>query len=266
MQVRELEQGKVQKAVQGIINDAELFDQEFIELRWMADSEDNEKILGVDSIRILKGRKRGQSFTSPVGYDYIKDGVVQFHPDSQARVWGYLSDTPKNRIILASTFKFGTVKIMDKTVRNEIIELCAIEGLPTNLVARDHSLDDYLSAGKENKKAIEQTKTIEVLQAELAIARARLNPVIVVAQESELDQAHISVEDIDADILASDQEQREIDLVTREADLVKRELVLKGIPEPVAGVKEVIAEQVVAPVVVKVIKTKKKTSTKKKKK
>jgi len=254
MNVRELEQSKVQKSLQGIVNDAELFDQEFIELRYLVDGIDNEKILGFDAITIIKTRARGQTFVSPTDYAYIKDGCVYFYPDKQARRWGYVSDTPKNRFLLAAIYKNRTVKIMDKQINKEVMDLCAKHGFPTEMIVVDHTFDNYLSRGKENKKDIEQTNEIEELQAKLAKAKAAIKP------------------EVDFDIL--EHNRREADLAKREADMAAREKALEATPpiapKPISApiVEPVVPTvvQEVAPKVVKVTKKSKKSTGKKPKK
>lgn len=174
MQVRKLDQHKVQESLQEIIEDAEMFGQTFIELRHHKNGDDTDKILGLDSIVILKGRNKGESFTSPVDYAYIKDGCVYFYPDKKNRRWGYCSDTPKNRLCLATSYKTGNVIITDTKIRGEIIKLCEELGLPTSQIVVDHTFDNYLSKGKRNKEKIQATQTIEELRALLAATNAKL--------------------------------------------------------------------------------------------
>lgn len=50
------------------------------------------------------------------------DGTVKFYPDDNGRCWGYVYDTEDNRELLASSLANGWFRIVDKSVRNEIIE------------------------------------------------------------------------------------------------------------------------------------------------
>jgi hypothetical protein len=153
--------------IENMLLDGEDQGYSFIEVRSKIYGKSEEMICGPQELKLVKRRVAGQQFATNISAQIVEDGIVKFFPDKDMRLWGYVLDTPKNRIWLASTLSGNDVTIADVSVKNEIIKLAMEKGMPTERTRADKSLDNYLS-----KEKTETKNENEALKAELAQLKA----------------------------------------------------------------------------------------------
>jgi hypothetical protein len=88
----------------------------------------------------------------------IGGGTVWFYLSGNGSCWGYVLDTPRNRVKLAHSFGADWFKIVDKKVRDEIVELAKSMDLPTTPNPPPQIGVRYSSKEKEAMKALEKAK------------------------------------------------------------------------------------------------------------
>lgn len=104
------------------------------------------------------------------------DGTLKFYPDTSGRCWGYVYDIDENRDLVASSLVNGWFKIVDKRIRDEIIEYAQSKGYKTEPATAINILTKKSQGEKETeskianlKKALEDAKERSaLLEEELA--------------------------------------------------------------------------------------------------
>ena len=101
---RKLVSGDIE--VEKFIDNATQADVDVIEMLWYKVRKSSPKILGVE-VPHVSVKSKG-NFVSAIDFDvqWNKSGLLKFYPDRNARCWGYIADTEKNRGILVSTCCF----------------------------------------------------------------------------------------------------------------------------------------------------------------
>lgn len=107
------------------------------------------------------------------------DGTLKFYPDDAGRLWGYVYDTKENRMHLAHSLGSGWFKIVDKKIRDEIIELARQNNLVTEPYPEVQNLTKKSTGEKKNdeqlvkkeKEIIELSQRLKFLEEELLKAK-----------------------------------------------------------------------------------------------
>lgn len=86
------------------------------------------------------------------------DCTVSFYPDENGFCYGLVYDCETNRDLLASSLSTNWFKIVDKRVRDEIIELAKEKGYDTDI---KHLTDVKIKKSKEEIDAIAKAKRLE---------------------------------------------------------------------------------------------------------
>jgi len=111
------------------------------------------------------------------------EGKTMFYPDRANRAWGYVYDIPENRLMLAECLGVSWWIIVDKRVRDEVIELAKERGLATEAIPKPQM---NIKISKREREATEHAKNLASrledyedklaqLRAELALAKEQRN-------------------------------------------------------------------------------------------
>lgn len=108
--------------------------------------------LGIDLIELVWNKKRADlaqivGFKEPVfssmspldteiQADKWIDTTLKFYPDQNQFCWGYVFDIPENRELLQTSLSNGWFKIVDKRIRDEIVQEAQAKGLKTDITPK----------------------------------------------------------------------------------------------------------------------------------
>lgn len=99
------------------------------------------------------------------------DSIIKFYPDEFGQCYALIYDCPENRELLASSLSTNWFRIVDKSIRSEIIELAKSKGYeiePTPITVMK------VKKSKEEVDAVNKAKALEKKMEEMAIQMEKL--------------------------------------------------------------------------------------------
>lgn len=166
---------------------------------------ENSAVMGADLIELLWNNKNGVSrfsiaevagFKYPVvgniqyGASSVEDGLwveatLKFYPDGKGNCWGYVYDDPSghNRRELRRSLINGWFRIVDKSVREQIVKEAEQEGLETK--PRDKR-EIHIRVTEREKQAQNHAKVLERKLEETAEKMKKLQEDLAIAKNEKL--------------------------------------------------------------------------------
>ena len=86
------------------------------------------------------------------------DGTLKFYPDPNGRCWGYIYDCPENREKIYNSMSTGWFRVVDKKLRDELIEEAKAKGIKTDRNIRSQSIT---KKSRTEKEAEDKAKSLE---------------------------------------------------------------------------------------------------------
>ena len=142
--------------VEEIFSSAATTGIDLIEILWSKFTDAEHKMYGYET-PIISSNNSGLSQVSIESSIGWIEGVTTFYPDFQRRAWGYIFDTPKNRVKLLNSLATGWFQIVDKKLREEIIEKAKEADMPIEHV----EAIVRIKKSKRERELESQTKNLE---------------------------------------------------------------------------------------------------------
>lgn len=142
-----------------------------IKLLWAKTRQANASVTGFEIPKFkAPSGVSGTSVDLDLNVTWIRGGV-NFNVDKDGRCWAYIADTAINRDILARSFSRNWYRIVDNTLRNELLKLAKEKGYETT-IAKKPEINIKISPREKEavNKVDELTKQIAELQEKLAQA------------------------------------------------------------------------------------------------
>jgi hypothetical protein len=118
-------------ALKEMINISSVLSKDLIELLWIPrNRQPYPSVVTVVGYKFPIVNHNMNMFDSDTLESDWVDGILRFYPDDHGRCWGYVYDTEENRKIIATTLASGWYKIVDKKIKDEIVELAKSLGVP----------------------------------------------------------------------------------------------------------------------------------------
>jgi hypothetical protein len=160
------------KALEKMVEDASVIGCDLIELLWLTkNGQPRWSIAQIIGFKYPVVGKAGNLLDDVQAESWV-DGTVKFYPDVNGRCWGYIFDTKENRELIYSSLSNGWFRIVDKTLREEIMKEASERGFKTEPTSKKEEM-----IKKTNRELVAE-KRAKTLEKELEETKKKLEALV----------------------------------------------------------------------------------------